>query len=143
MFDNIAMTQALLKYYQSLPETMPIESVRNEINTLLDTAGKENKLRAIVFNALYELADRQYHTYSHLDIYTKDKIIQWLLKNWELDEVLFESIGMIAGGIGLPEILQVLKKNKTETVPQKIKDRLDEIIKEIAPHCDDPYHDLK
>jgi hypothetical protein len=143
MSDNITMTHSLLKYYQSLPETMPIESVRNEINTLLDTIGKESKLRAIVFNALYELADRQYHTYSHLDRYTKDKIIHWLLKNWELDEVLLESIGMIVGGVGLPKILQVLKKNRAEKLPQKIKDRLDEIINEIEPHCNDPYHDLR
>jgi hypothetical protein len=143
MSDNIAMKQAFLKYYQSLPETMPIESVKNEINTLLDTAGQEKKLRVSVFNALYELADRQYHTYSHLDRYTKDKIIHWLLQNWEIDEILLESIGMIAGGIGLPEILQVLKKNKTEKLPQKSIDRLEEIINEIEAHCDDPYHDLK
>ncbi|MES2849757.1 MAG: hypothetical protein V4685_11925 [Bacteroidota bacterium] len=137
------MTQAFLKYYQDLPGTMEEAAVKNEFINLLEIAYKNSIPSGYVFDALYELADRQYHTYSYLDKSTKQKIVEWLFRNWVIDSKFIETIGMIVGSIGLSEVIPMLKKSIDTTLSKEIKSQLEKIIIEIEPHCENPYHDLK
>jgi hypothetical protein len=50
---------------------------------------------------------------------------------------------MIAGGIGLPGVIQVLESSLSEKMSDDLRSELEEVLGAIREHIDDPYWELK
>ncbi len=132
-----------LTYYERLPDGMEAPAVLAEFNKLFLVAESGEVSPYDICNALYELANKQYHTYTPLDAATKDKIAAWVERNW-LGELRFvRNLGMIAGGIGIRRICELLKEKQDGPLPPDVREEIEGVLKEVGPNVDDPYFDLR
>lgn len=70
-------------YYQSLPDSMPVEDVANEFHELLIEKPFSGKSKFDFLQALLELSDRQWHTYEQLCESLKTQIEKTLINEWD------------------------------------------------------------
>ncbi|MEO5912058.1 MAG: hypothetical protein ABIP95_14300 [Pelobium sp.] len=137
------MTQPFLKYYEDLKDILTVEEINAEFNKLLDIAEQRKISKFNICDALWELADRQYHTYTFFDIKIKNRITIWLTQNWNTEFQFIEKIGRIAGSIGLKAVVELLKESLSNDLPANVEREIKETLLEIEPHIADPYYDLK
>lgn len=121
---------------------MEASEVKLEFEKLLDTDINDTISVYDICYALYQLADRQYHTYTILDKQTQDKIAIWVEKNWINDLQFISNLGMIGGSIGIRKICDLLKLHNTSDNSLELKNEIEETLKEIEPNIDNPYADL-
>ncbi|MBI4762099.1 MAG: hypothetical protein ACOYYF_11095 [Chloroflexota bacterium] len=136
---------------QNLPDYLSPEELQQYFLKLLDAAPKMDAVNVV--DALWELADRQWHTYTCLDdgIKTKvDKYVSSLLKelNWTSKgsvNLMRETLAVI-GNLGLQEsYAQVLslenRKDIHRDVYIEIERFLDQIRNQKGNQILDPYFD--
>jgi hypothetical protein len=132
-----------VEYYETLPDYMRVDEVAQCFERLLREAEKPEVTPESVFEALWHLADRQYHTYERLCPELRNQIEQWISANWRPTPKNVDHIGMIAGGIGLPGVIPVLESSLSEEMSDDLRNELEEILEAIREDIDDPYADLK
>ena len=91
------------------------------------------------FISMWELSDRQWHTYEMIRYEIKIKIEKWIIKNIDFrnKKIISRACGII-GMLGLNESFEWLKKNKGETVDE-IKKEIEDFINEVSDSVDNPY----
>jgi hypothetical protein len=132
-----------VEYYENLPDYMPVDDVAQCFERLLREAGEPGVISESVFEALWHLADRQYHTYERLRPELRNQIEQWINANWRPTPENVDHIGMIVGGIGLPGVIQALETSLSEEMSDDLQRELEEVLEAIREHIDDPYWDLR
>ena len=132
-----------VEYYENLPDYMRADEVAQCFKRLLREAGEPGVDPESVFEALWHLADRQYHTYERLCQELRNQIEQWISVHWHPTPENVDYIGTIAGGIGLPGIIPVLESSLSEEMSEDLRSELEDVLAEIREHIDDPYWDLK
>jgi len=139
------VNKLLLDDYADLPDYMTTEELEKHFTELIDLAEKVSRVNdEKVSQALYELSDRQWHTYEMLSDTIKEKIEYWINKAWNTKSTeLIENITSIIGRLGLVESFELVKKSINEDISDEIKEILEITIKEINGHIDDPYYSMK
>jgi hypothetical protein len=132
-----------VEYYENLPDYMPVDAVAHCFNRLLRDAGEPGIIPETVFEALWHLADRQYHTYERLSQDLRNQIEQLICAHWRPTPANIEYIGMIAGGVGLPGVIQALESSLSEEMSDDLRSELEDVLEAIREHIDDPYWDLR
>jgi hypothetical protein len=132
-----------VEYYENLPDYMPADKVAQSFERLLREAGEPGVLPESVFEALWHLADRQYHTYERLCQELRNQIEQWIIAHWRPTPENVDHIGVIAGGIGLPGVIRVLESSLSEEMRDDLRSELEEVLEAIREHIEDPYWDLR
>ena len=132
-----------VEYYENLPDYMRVDEVAQCFERLLREAGEPGVIPESVFEALWHLADRQYHTYKRLCPELRNQIEQWISAHWRPTPENVDYIGMIAGGIGLPGVIQGLESSLSEEMSNDLRIELEEVLGSIREHIDDPYWDLR
>ena len=132
-----------VEYYENLPDYMRVDEVAQCFERLLREAGEPGVIPESVFEALWHLADRQYHTYERLGQGLRNQIEQWISVHWRPTPENVDHIGMIAGGIGLPGVIPVLESSLSEEMSDDLRSELEEVLEAIREHIDDPYRDLR
>lgn len=135
----------LLEDYADLPDYMTTDELEKHFIELIDFAGKVSEVNdEKISEALYELSDRQWHTYEILSDALKKKIEDWINKSWNTKSPeLIENITSIIGRLGLAKSFELVKKTINEDISDEIKEILETTIKEINGHIDDPYYSMK
>lgn len=135
----------LLEDYADLPDYMTTEELEKHFAKLIDLAEKVSSVNdEKISEALYELSDRQWHTYEMLSDTLKEKIEDWVNKAWNTKSPeLIENITSIIGRLGLVKSFELVKKSINEDISDEIKVILETTIKEINGHIDDPYYSMK
>jgi hypothetical protein len=129
--------------YETLPDYMRVDEVAQCFERLLREAGEPGVIAESVFEALWHLADRQYHTYERLCPRLRDQIEQWINAHWQPTPENVDHIGMIVGGIGVPGVLPVLESSLSEEMRDDLRSGLEEVLETNREHIDDPYWDLR
>ncbi|MFC1495188.1 hypothetical protein ACFL6W_07905 [Thermodesulfobacteriota bacterium] len=129
--------------YENLPDYMPVDEVAQCFKRLLRESGKPGVDPESVFEALWCLADRQYHTYERLCQELRNQIEQWISVHWQPTPENVDYIGMIAGGIGLPGVIPVLESSLSEEMSDDLRSEFEEVLEAIREHINDPYWDLR
>jgi len=135
----------LLEDYANLPDYMTTEELNNHFTELINFADKVGSVYdEKISEALYELSDRQWHTYEPLSDTLKEKIEDWINKAWNTKSPgLIENITSVIGRLGLAKSFELVKKSINENISNEIKEILETTIQEINGHIDDPYYSMK
>ena len=135
----------LLEDYADLPDYMTIEELEKHFTKLITLAEKGSGVNdEKISEALYELSDRQWHTYEMLSDTLKEKIEDWISRVWNTKSPdLIENITSIICRLGLVKSFELVKKSINEDISNEIKEILETTIKEINGHIDDPYYSMR
>ena len=104
----------MFEYYNSLPDYLPADDVKKHFQDLLEAFEKRRVGLCDFIKSMYELSDRQWHTYTLLDPELKfgiDLVISEILetKEWkQADLLICRNTLTIIGNLGLPESYRML-----------------------------------
>ena len=132
-----------ITYYVSLPEGMEAPDVANEFERLLTDAEQPGILCVPVVEALWQLADRQWHTYELLRPDLRSRVERWLQQHWLTDPEFIKWVGGIAGSLGLPGVLPLLERTASEFSETEFGREVQQTLREITPHIDDPFWSMR
>ncbi|MDR3576181.1 MAG: hypothetical protein P4L50_20120 [Anaerolineaceae bacterium] len=144
----------MLENYNEFPDYMPVEELQKHFNNLMDTTEGSNNINYDgVIDGLWELADRQWHTYSLLDHLTKARVEAFISKIllsdlWKCKKINFlRRILSIVGNLGLTNSYTLIKEIRAQEVlpvyKQEVLSFIDEIDKFSKGKVDDPYVSFK
>lgn len=135
----------MLEEYSELPDYMTVEELEKYFTQLINYAMKVSDIdNESVAEALYELSDRQWHTYEMINDAIKERIEEWINKVWNTNSPeLLENITSIIGLLGLVKSFQLVKKSITEDISDEVRGILDITIKELNENVGDPYSGMK
>ena len=137
----------LYEFYKDLPDSMEQTQVLHYIDEVLAPVSLQSQDRVDTARALYELADRHWHTYEAMPSDYKARIEQWITKNWDdaaLTKTYVETIASIVGCLGLINAFALLESALLRVdLRSDVRKALDDAIKELKPNVGDPYSGLR
>ncbi|MEX5590398.1 hypothetical protein [Pseudomonas urmiensis] len=128
-------------YYQSLPDGMPPQSIRDEFEAIL--LAPDDMATLPLTEALYELADRQWHTYSLLDEALKGRLEQLLISRWRDDLEITENLLSIVSRLGLVGVWEFLLGLDKQRISAATREAIDDAVAEMADSIADPYSGMR
>ena len=132
-----------ITYYVSLPEGMEAPDVAREFERLLTDAEQPGILCVPVVEALWHLADRQWHTYELLRPDLRSRVERWLQEHWLTDPEFIKWVGGIAPRLGLSGVLPLLERTASDFSETEFGREVEQTLREITPHIDDPYWSMR
>lgn len=129
----------------SLPDYMNIADINEEFCNLLNYCDESNNwdLSEIV-SAIWELSDRQWHTYELIDKNIGEKIKEWIRKNIDYKNVeLVEDILGVVGMLGFQDTYNGLRENLKSYYDNKIPLSIKEVLNDFGDDISDPYISLR
>lgn len=129
----------IINEIDNLPDYMKSEDLKSWFFQILDYFYSKKIDKKNFIEGLWNLADRQWHTYKILDLEIKTKIERVLSENWEATSDYIESISGIVGMLGLENIYSKIKALENETYDTELKKLIHEVILEFGESVSDPY----
>lgn len=150
----------MLERYELLPDSMsPNEVAEKILEFLTEVRILANVDLSEVSEALCQLADRQWHTYEHLNDDVKSLLGSWVTATWnslnlrathglpdrwakerlDIVENLTSAIGMF----GLQASYQVVKDTLTNDLHPDVRSEIESTIMEFGDSVADPYRNMK
>jgi len=128
-----------ITHYKHLPDGMDAADVACEFEQLLSEAEQPGVLCIPVVEALWQLADRQWHTYELLRPDLRLRVTRWLQQHWSSDPEFIKWVGGVAGNLGLAAIIPLLEQTARAFSETELGREIQETLREIGPHIEDPY----
>lgn len=128
-----------------LPDGMESLEVQKNFDELLSDVESKTDLDVLdVMEALYQLADRQWHTYTILPAEYKKRVERWIGEHWLSSSLDFvRNVGFIAGSLGLPGLVHRLDADSRDPLlKDDVRREIINIVEELTPKIHDPYHDM-
>lgn len=124
---------------------MPTAVVWGHIADILDFAEKETLADSLeVAGALWEMADRQWHTYERLEPVLRGRLDDWIERSWDPTNLrLVRRVLGTIGMIGLPRSMDLVRKSLEEDLDPAIREEIEGAIREFGDTVDDPYSGMK
>ncbi|MNN40563.1 hypothetical protein D3C81_1546420 [compost metagenome] len=131
-------------YYQSLPDSMPVEDVAKEFHELLIEKPFSGKLKFDFLQALLVLSDRQWHTYELLCEPLKTQIEKVLISEWDgFDFDFSEGSIVVAAHLGLAGLFDFISNQNVSELSSEVAIEIKEAIAELGSNIADPYSGMK
>jgi len=127
----------------NLPDGLEAPDVAREFERFLAEAEQPGVLCVPVVEALWHLADLQWHTYEFLRPDLRSRVECWLRQCWLSDPQFIEWVGGIAGMLGLPGVLPLLEGAAREFSETQFGREIRQTLQEITPHIEDPYWGMR
>ncbi|WP_431484030.1 hypothetical protein [Pseudomonas solani] len=127
--------------HRSLTEEAAPEAVRYEIETLLQTQGDMEVLPFM--EALDELADRQWHTYSLLPEPLKSRVEQLIILCWRDQPEITDYALSIVSKLGLVEAWEFLLGLDRQVMSIASREAIEEAEAEMSSTIADPYSGMR
>jgi len=131
--------------YRELPDGMEPAEVQKAFDGLFSEMATNAEPDVLdVVEALYQLADRQWHTYSVLPAEYKNRLEQWIDEHWLPTSLEFVmKVGFIAGSVGLPGVLSLLQtETRNHQLREEVRKAIVSMVEELTPKIHDPYHGM-
>lgn len=126
--------------YSSLPDSMTVNEVESEFRQLLCALENQSLNSACFIKALMELGERQWHTYSVLNLCVRTRIEEYLLSVWDgKDLELVENFIGIMVRLGLERLNMFLRSLVERDVPPEVFNEISLAISELGDSLSDPY----
>ena len=127
-------------YYQSLPDSMPVEDVAKELHELLMEKPFSGKSKFDFLQALLELSDRQWHTYELLCEPLKTQIEKVLIAEWDgFDFDFAEGSIVVAAHLGLVGLFDFISSQNVSELSSEVAIEIKQAIAELGDNIADPY----
>ncbi|MBU8683514.1 hypothetical protein MOE23_01055 [Bacillus haynesii] len=132
--------------FNELPDSLPEDTLEKYFNQIVDIyeSAKDSVSYIELSEAIYQLSERQWHTYKILDDKIKHKI-DILIKNI-LDANSFDLIDnatSIIAYLGLPESFKALQEMIKENPSEEVRELIEETIEELEGNVENPYSGLE
>ncbi|MGE6630414.1 hypothetical protein [Bacillus sp. NPDC077027] len=132
--------------FDELPDSLSEGTLENYFNQLVDIYenSKDNISYIELTEAIYQLSERQWHTYKILNDKIKNEI-DILMKNI-LDANSFDLIDnatSIIAYLGLPESFKALQEMLQENLSDEVRELIEETIEELEGNVENPYSGLE
>jgi hypothetical protein len=140
------MTNMDLEKYANAPDSMEPEEVLHLFEELLAMPQPSTPDEAILFSeALWEVANRQWHTYTPLNSKTKQVLNNWIVTNWDPSSLKMTKLLLgVIGNIGLSESLQHMKQVIANSkIPFVWRKEIGKDLDRIEENVEDPYFGMK
>lgn len=127
--------------YASLPDSMPAEEVADLFIELLDEVERDNTAdRMRVVEALGELSERQWHTYTELAPSIRKRVESWIICNWDIESLPFvEIVTSIVPRLGLVQCVYLFRETLKKSLNPKVREVLEESLAEYGDSIADPF----
>ncbi|MEL7936727.1 hypothetical protein [Pseudomonas delhiensis] len=123
---------------------MPINDISGEFVEVLKCIKSRRGSKEEVLNALSELSDRQWNTYSVLNVSLKASIEDALFELWDGQDLrLAETIVSIVARLGLGRVLRFLSALDASQVSPDVLKEIHEAVEELIDNIDDPYSGMR
>jgi hypothetical protein len=130
--------------YESLPDYLSVNELETLFNNLLRYIRTANYDLEDTLEALYELADRQWHTYQLLNETIKLEIEDWLISIVDFNSAeIIDCITSIIGYLGLSSLYETIKATLIKDLNEEVRQIITETIKEFDAHVEDPYYGMR
>ncbi|ATH92792.1 hypothetical protein [Bacillus glycinifermentans] len=129
--------------FDELPDSLSEDTLEKYFNQMIEmyesTKGTVSKIE--LSEAIYQLSERQWHTYKILNGKIKHKV-DILIKNiLDVNSYdLIDNATSIIAYLGLPESFQALQEMMIE---EKFSDEVKELIEELEGNVENPYSGLE
>lgn len=131
-------------YYAALPESMTNNELDSEFRELLGGLESGNVERSDFVRSLLELSDRQWHTYSAIDVGLKERIEQCLISLWDGHDLdMTENIINIMVRLGIEEVSRFLGSLSPKEVSLKVFNEISLALSELGSSVSDPYSGMR
>ncbi len=128
----------LLDEIEELPEGASPAQLRPFFERAL---ASENKHEA--FNAIEDLADRQWHTYEKPQLELASRIGNWLLENWDQDSLAdVEKLTSIVARLGLQPVYLKMKE-ELPNLPLEPRNEFQTFVDEVGNSVADPFDGMR
>ena len=128
-----------------MPDVVDVEETRRAFEELLAKPKPSSSDEAIDFaEAMWQIADRQWHTYSQLDERTKKSLDDWIAANWDFssEKMTGYLLGVI-GNVGLPNSLRFMQQSLDGEISKAVRKEIENAVKEFGATVEDPYSSMK
>jgi len=128
----------------ALPDCMEPSDLRVFFIEVLNDDRKNTYSKLEIAKALWELSDRQWHTYKLIDNELKILLVDWVTRSWDLLPLdkLHYIIG-ICSMLGIREGLELLDKTIGKISDQALKEKFAQKRIHLAKKVTDPFFTLK
>ncbi|KYC80296.1 hypothetical protein MOE82_12565 [Bacillus licheniformis] len=132
--------------FDELPDSLSEDTLEKYFNQIVDIyeSAKDSISYIELSEAIYQLSERQWHTYKILDDKIKHKI-DILIKNI-LDANSYDLIDnatSIIAYLGLPESFKALQEMIKENPSEEVRELIEETIEELEGNVENPYSGLE
>ena len=128
-------------YYRSLPDSMTPEAIQCELEALLLVNMEMSSLQFM--EALEELADRQWHTYTLLASPLMARVEQLIISRLQDQPEVTESAISIVSRLGLVRVWSFLLGLDRQVVSPASRKAIEEAEIEMASTIADPYSGMR
>jgi len=130
-----------IKEYESLPDSMTASELSELFTNLIAIAHQQPKIsRDLIMDALYELANRQWHTYSLIHDDVKILIETWIINNFNSESLKFvENATSIAPMLGLTVVVVYFKKLLQGKLSPEVRKEIEGALQEYENCIANPY----
>ena len=131
--------------FDELPDYLSEEILKMYFEQVIDYYENNGDISKIdLSEAIYQLAERQWHTYKYLDEKIKDKvdsIVQEVLDPNSYE--LMDNVTSIIAYLGLSNSFQTLKEIDSTSLSINVKEVIEETINELDGNIGNPYSGLE
>ena len=131
--------------FDELPDYLSEEILKMYFEQVIDYYENNGDISKIdLSEAIYQLAERQWHTYKYLDEKIKDKvdsIVQEILDPNSYE--LMDNVTSIIAYLGLSNSFQTLKEIDSTSLSINVKEIIEETINELDGNIGNPYSGLE
>ncbi|MDE1376322.1 hypothetical protein [Bacillus licheniformis] len=132
--------------FDELPDSLSKDTLEKYFNQIVDIyeSAKDNVNYIELLEAIYQLSERQWHTYKILDDKIKHKI-DTLIKNiLDVNSYdLIDNATSIIAYLGLPERIKALQEMIKENPSEEVRELIEETIEELEGNVENPYSGLE
>ncbi|WP_010173793.1 hypothetical protein [Bacillus coahuilensis] len=128
-----------------LPDYLSEETLKMYFNQVIEYYESTESVNKIDFSeGIYQLSERQWHTYKPLDVLIKQKVD--LIIKEILDPISYElmdNVTSIIAYLGLTESFQALKEIDKTNLGVDVRKLIEETINELDGNIDNPYSGIE
>lgn len=131
--------------YANLPDSLTPDETRCLFNELLAVEQPQIPDDAVALaQAMDEVADRHWHTYTLLDDATRKDVDAWVIRNWDRSSLKKARLLIsVVAKLGLVNSAHMLRRELNLEMPSLVKMEVEGALHEFGATVDDPYSGMR
>lgn len=134
-----------LAKYALLPDSLTPDETRSLFRELMATGEPPNAEEgAALADAMNEVADRHWHTYTLLDGTTRNAVDDWVVHHWDRTSLAkVRALICVIAKLGLTRSAALLRRELQFDMPSPVRNEIDNALREFGSSVEDPYSGIK
>lgn len=135
-----------LSKYRELPDYLSVTELNSHFIELLGyIEANYNASPLEISEALYELAERQFNTYEHLEESLKERVDTWGVSIWNIDNFkLIDNLLSLIALLGLEKSFLTAKASLVNiNLNPEVRKEIEATVTELEGNVSDPYSGFK